>query len=175
MDRTSFLRKATALAALAMTPCLTGSISKDHDFNARVLAAHNRERASAGIPPLAWNSQLSASAAKWADHLAETGEFAHSPDEEGEPAQGENLWAGTRGYYSPESMVGLWVAEKRDFKPGLFPANSRSADIEKVGHYTQLMWRKSSAIGCAMAQSRNEDVLVCRYSTAGNVVGEQPF
>ena len=72
-------------------------------------------------------------------------------------------------------MVGLWVAEKRQFRPGVFPANSTTGDVEQVGHYTQLMWRRSTAVGCAVAQSRSEDVLVCRYSTAGNVVGEKPY
>jgi hypothetical protein len=175
VDRVSLFRRAAAVAALAMTPVLIGSIAKDHDFNARVLAAHNHERLSAGVPPLQWNSQLSASASRWADHLGKTGEFSHSPDEVGQPVEGENLWAGSRGYYTPESMVGLWTAEKSDFKPGVFPANSRTADVEKVGHYTQLMWRRTTSVGCAVAQSRVEDVLVCRYSSAGNVVGEQPF
>jgi len=72
-------------------------------------------------------------------------------------------------------MVGLWVAEKRDFKPGVFPANSRTGDVEAVGHYTQLVWRRSSAVGCALAHGRAEDFLVCRYSTAGNVVGQLPY
>lgn len=175
MDRASIFRKSAAIAALAIAPVLVGSIAKDHDFEARVLMAHNRERASAGVPALQWSPQLSASAAQWANHLGRTGKFEHSPDEEGQPIEGENLWAGSRGYYTPESMVGLWVVEKRDFKPGVFPANSRTADVEKVGHYTQLMWRRSTAVGCAVAQSRDEDVLVCRYSTAGNVVGERPF
>ena len=72
-------------------------------------------------------------------------------------------------------MVGLWVAEKRNFKLGLFPANSRTGDVEVVGHYTQLIWRQTTAVGCAIAQSRSEDVLVCRYSSGGNVTGESPY
>lgn len=173
--RQSVLRKTAALLAIAVAPCLMGSVSRNHDFEARILAAHNRERAILGIPNLHWSPQLSASAAKWADHLGMTGAFEHSPDEPGQPIEGENLWAGTRDYYTPESMVGLWVAEKHDFKPGLFPTNSRTGDVEAVGHYTQLMWRRTTAVGCAIAQSRNEDVLVCRYSTAGNVTGERPY
>ena len=173
--RRSLLRKTVALLALPLTLFLMGSISRNHDFEARILAAHNRERASLGIPNLQWSPQLSASAAKWADHLGTSGAFEHSPDESGQPIEGENLWAGTRDYYTPESMVGLWVAEKRNFKPGLFPANSRNGDVEVVGHYTQLMWRRTTAVGCAIAKSRSEDVLVCRYSTAGNVTGERPF
>ena len=72
-------------------------------------------------------------------------------------------------------MVGLWIAEKSDFKPGIIPNNSISGDLEKVGHYTQGMWRSSRAVGCAVAHGHEDDFLVCRYSEGGNVIGERPF
>lgn len=175
MARSITWQKALALAALAATPLLTASAGLTDDLDRRVLEAHNRERAGQGVGPLAWDASLAASARIWADHLGKTGKFYHSEDQPGVAPEGENLWAGTKSYYSPESMVGLWVAEKRDFKPGTFPMNSRSGDVEAVGHYTQLMWRKSSAVGCALAHGQSEDVLVCRYSTAGNVIGQRPF
>lgn len=175
MARPSSWRKFAVLATLAAAPTMLGSVSRNHDFDARLLTVHNRERAAAGVPALKWSDQLSASAQKWADHLGQTSGFEHSPDEVGQRVQGENLWAGTRGYYSPEVMVGLWVSEKRDFKPGLFPANSRTGDVEHVGHYTQLVWRGTTEVGCALAQGHTEDVLVCRYSTAGNVTGQRPY
>ena len=71
-------------------------------------------------------------------------------------------------------MVGLWVAEKKDYRPGIFQSNSISGDVENVGHYTQLIWRGSDQVGCATAMGRNEEFLVCRYSSAGNVYGERP-
>jgi hypothetical protein len=71
-------------------------------------------------------------------------------------------------------MVGLWAAEKRDYRPGVFPANSRSGDVENVGHYTQMIWRDTHEVGCATAVGRYEEFLVCRYSQAGNVYGERP-
>jgi cysteine-rich secretory family protein len=71
-------------------------------------------------------------------------------------------------------MVRLWASEKRDYRPGIFPANSRSGDVENVGHYTQMIWRQSRQVGCATAVGRHEEFLVCRYSAAGNVYGERP-
>ena len=71
--------------------------------------------------------------------------------------------------------VAGWVREKRYFKPGAFPANSTTGRWEDVGHYTQLMWRDTRQVGCALATGAREDVLVCRYSAAGNYVGERPF
>lgn len=167
-------RSILALALLASCPLLTGGTVARADFNQRLLAAHNAERAAMGIPPLQWNDRLAADARVWAEELAATGKFEHSPDTPGEEPQGENLWAGTPRAFSPEAMVHLWVSEKRDYRPGVFPNNSRSGDIENVGHYTQLIWRASHQVGCASAVGEREEFLVCRYSEAGNVYGERP-
>jgi len=144
------------------------------DFNQRVLAAQNAERAAVGVPTLAWDAKLAADARVWADELAKTGRFEHSPDQPGQEPQGENLWAGTPRAFAPEAMVKLWLAEKSDYRPGVFPNNSRSGDVENVGHYTQVIWRASHQVGCAAAVGRDEEFLVCRYSDAGNVIGQRP-
>jgi hypothetical protein len=127
-----------------------------------------------GVPPLTWNDDLAGEARAWANQLAATGRFEHSPDEPGQEPEGENLWAGTPRAFSPEAMVALWAAEKKDYHPGVFPNNSRSGDVEKVGHYTQLIWRDTGQVGCANAVGRSEEFLVCRYTQAGNVYGERP-
>lgn len=167
-------RSLIALGLMVASPLLIGGTVARADFNQRLLAAHNSERAAMGVPPLAWNAGLAADARVWANELAATGRFEHSPDEPGEEPQGENLWAGTPRAFSPEAMVRLWSTEKRDYRPGVFPNNSRSGDVENVGHYTQLIWRASRQVGCASAVGRNEEFLVCRYSEAGNVVGQRP-
>ena len=176
MDRSRNSRKIVAAFGLLAAPLLVSSTGLTSNLDARVLAAHNRERHQSDLPSLRWNEALASSAQAWADHLAATGGFDHAPaDLRGGGRQGENLWAGTKGYYSAEAMVGLWIAEKKDFLPGPFPHNSRTGDVADVGHYTQLMWRRTSDVGCALARGREEDVLVCRYSRAGNVFGQQPF
>ena len=72
-------------------------------------------------------------------------------------------------------MVGMWIAEKSNYKAGIFPANSRTGRLEDVGHYTQLMWRDTRKVGCAVVGGRSEEYMVCRYSNGGNVIGERPF
>lgn len=171
----STLRRVTTAALCLSAPFLLGSVGPRTNFDERVLAAHNRERTSVGVEPMTWNDQLAADAKAWADRLAQIGRFEHSPDDPRMPPQGENLWGGTPGYYMPEDMVGLWIAEKRHFRPGTFPQNSTTGRVEDVSHYTQLMWRTSGQVGCAVSEGRREEVLVCRYSSAGNMIGSRPF
>jgi hypothetical protein len=167
-------RAAVTLLLGVLSPILMGAAGQRDDFAARLLAAQNRVRAAVGVPPLQWDSQLALSARNWAQYLARTGKFEHSPDEPGAAPEGENLWAGTAGAYGPEAMVALWVSESRNYKPGVFPNNSRTGDIEDVGHYTQVIWARTKAVGCDLEHGRSEDVLVCRYKQAGNVFGQIP-
>ena len=140
------------------------------NFPARIVAAHNAQRAAAGMPPLAWDPSLAEGAAVYAQQMAASGLFAHS-DRSKRRGTGENLWMGSRGAFSFEAMVGGWTAEKRYFVPGIFPNNSRSGDWADVGHYTQMIWPATQRIGCAIASNARADYLVCRYSPAGNIDG----
>lgn len=166
-------RNLFAVMLALSAPLMTGAVDRTANLGQRLLAAHNRERALAGVPALAWDQALAADAQGWADALAETNSFEHSRADPSDPeTPGENLWAGTRGAFSPEEMIGYWIAEKRDYKPGPIPAVSRSGDFENVGHYTQLIWRNTRRVGCAVARGQREDILVCRYTQGGNVIGE---
>lgn len=176
MLKPAYRRVAAALLLTALAPLMNGATDLTSNRSHRLLAAHNRERVAAGLPPLTWSENLARSSQQWAEGLSASGELRHSEADPADPdPEGENLWAGTRGYYSPEAMVGLWIAEKRHFKPGVFPNNSKTGQLEDVGHYTQLMWRSSTHVGCAVTANPREEFLVCRYSEGGNVIGEQPF
>lgn len=165
-----------ALALALLSPALIATSTRTGNLEARILAAHNRERATLGVAPLKWDARLAADAAIWGRHLTKVGKLVHyQEDPEDTDPQGENLWAGTRGYYGLESMVGLWIVEKKHFRPGIFPANTTTGRLDDVGHYTQLMWRSSGEVGCAVVTGRQDDFLVCRYAEGGNVIGERPF
>lgn len=86
--------------------------------------------------------------------------------------QGENLWMGTRGYFSPQQMIASFTDEARLFYPGRFPEVSRTGNWSDVGHFTQIVWPQTREVGCALETSAQFDVLVCRYWPAGNIIGE---
>jgi uncharacterized protein YkwD len=170
MSRLIRLPIMAALLGMGVHAPATAAANIASQFPARILAAHNAVRAQFGAVPLAWDPALANGAATYAVQLALTNSFQHS-DRHARPGTGENLWMGTRGYYSYEAMVGGWASEQRDFVPGIFPAVSRSGNWENVGHYTQMVWPTTTRVGCAVASNTRNDYLVCRYSPAGNIDG----
>ena len=141
------------------------------DIANRLLAAHNGERAKVGVPPLQWDANLAVAAASYGPALASLGRLQHSP-RANRPGQRENLWRGTRGAFSPEQMVANWVEEKAYFQAGLFPYVSSTGNWSDVAHYTQIIWRSTTRVGCATHASGNTEYLICRYSPPGNTDGK---
>jgi hypothetical protein len=162
------------LLALTVCPAAAGSAtilySRGTDTAMRILAAHNSERARVRVAPLQWDPQLAASAAAYGPMLASIGRLQHSPRAM-RPGQRENLWMGTRGFYSPEQMVATWINERREFRPGVFPNVSRTGNWYDVSHYTQLIWKGTTRVGCAIHSTGRYDYLICRYSPPGNIDG----
>jgi hypothetical protein len=144
-------------------------------LRAAVLDGHNAARGAVGQPRLVWNPGLARAAAAYAAEMARTRRFAHARQADGDDAQGENLWMGTRGAYHFAEMVGHWVEEKKVFRRGPTPNNARTGRFGDVGHYTQIIWRGTTQVGCAIAANRSEEYLVCRYWPAGNVIGVDPL
>jgi len=169
LNRFCKLLAVSAAAGLSSYPIEAAATAAD-PVAARLLQAHNAARAAVGAVPVAWDPELAAGAAAWAQYLAASGRFDHS-DRKGRPGIGENLWMGTRGAFSIEFMTGEWTAERRHFMPGIFPNNSRTGNWMDVSHYTQVIWPTTQRIGCALASGRGSDYLVCRYSPKGNVDG----
>jgi hypothetical protein len=144
------------------------------DATTSLLALQNQERARFGEDPLVWDEGLAKAARDWAKILATEGMFEHSP-----PwlrgNTGENLFMGTAGAFTPAGMVNEFLAERKDFTPGTFPNVSRTGQWHAVGHYTQIIWRGTRKVGCAITRGGGYDYLVCRYWPAGNVSGEEVY
>ena len=164
MARVALVRLGVAASAFLLVAAQPPS------FEARVLAVHNAERARYGAPPMVWDPVLAQGAAQWAATLAQTGGFDHS-DRRTRPGIGENIAAGDRGAFPVEQLIAIWTSERLLFVPGVFPNVSRDGNWFSVSHYTTMIWPSTTRLGCAMAASPREDLLVCRYSPKGNTDG----
>ncbi|HEV2748053.1 MAG TPA: CAP domain-containing protein [Allosphingosinicella sp.] len=171
---------AAGLAGLATPPAAAqpgaapaaAASPKLDDFATRILAAHNRYRAAVGVPALRWDTRLAAAARRYAPKLAAFGSLVHSPRED-RPGQRENLWRGRAGSSGPEAMVDYWASGRRSFRPGIFPNVSTTGNSNDVSHYTQIIWRGTTDVGCALHRSPRWDYLICRYAPPGNVDGQR--
>ena len=136
-----------------------------------VLRDHNDARAEVGVGAMTLDDDLNRQALEYAQELASTGRFQHSASNQRQ-GQGENLWAGTANAFTFEDMGGAWIDEKRYYIHDRFPYVSNTGRWQDVGHYTQIIWRDSTRLGCGLATGGGRDVLVCRYAPQGNIVGQ---
>jgi uncharacterized protein YkwD len=117
-----------------------------------------------GIVPLKWNEAIARNAAQWA--RATGGQMKHSSsssrqNKAGFGFLGENLAKG-HGATGPKG-VDMWYDEIKYTSGGR--QNSFSM---KTGHYTQVVWKETTDLGCAVYR----DLLNCQYGKTGNMQGQ---
>ncbi|NJK59664.1 MAG: hypothetical protein HC918_04605 [Oscillatoriales cyanobacterium SM2_1_8] len=175
-DQPGILPQGTSGSRRPQFPQPNPTNPSSNQTTAAWLQAHNQYRTAVGVPPLVWSEALAAAAQGWANALAAAGgrELRHSTRSQ-RSGQGENLWMGTAGAFSATNMVDGWGSEQRFFRVGVFPNVSTSGNWADVGHYTQIIWRNTTQVGCGLATGSGNDILVCRYSPPGNVTGQPVF
>jgi Cysteine-rich secretory protein family len=64
----------------------------------------------------------------------------------------------------------LWVDEKKNY-------HGEPGDFNGVGHYTQMVWRNTTSVGCGTGSGSKlpYSILVCRYYPPGNIFGQKPY
>jgi pathogenesis-related protein 1 len=130
-----------------------------------MLAVHNAVRTEVKLPPLEWSNELAAFSRKWAVMLLAKNRVFHNPDS----PYGENLFVTGEGSVTPSVVVRQWASESGDYH---YRSNSCSGDC---GHYTQIVWRNTRRVGCAVARGAGREVWVCSYDPPGNYQGEWPY
>jgi hypothetical protein len=146
-----------------------------------MVEAHNVVRATAtpapdpALPPVCWSAALEAAAQEWASNCI----MAHDPDS----SQGENwaAWSAANDRTS-QQIVGMWVDDEGpDYDYDAHTCNG--GDALGCGHYTQIVWRDTAEIGCALQVCPNgledwadgREIWICRYMDPGNWFGERPY
>ncbi|CAM0150198.1 unnamed protein product [Urochloa decumbens] len=150
-------------AALLVSPCAAQNDPQDY------VDPHNAARNDVGVGPVTWDDTVAAYAASYAAQRRGDCALQHS----GGP-YGENIFWGSAGAdWSAADAVNSWVSEKQWYD---HDSNSCAAG-ETCGHYTQVVWRDSTAIGCARVVCDNGGgvFITCNYNPPGNVVGQSPY
>ena len=152
------------------------------------VAAHNAARARTdlvplpdpALPPVTWDAILADSAYNYLSQcVASDGQLvdhnaARQADYEalgGTGYVGENIYASTGNTVNPAAAVDSWMSEKPDYD---YTTNNISA----AGHYTQVVWRNSVRIGCAIVNCPSvkfNNTILCDYAPGGNITNQKPY
>ena len=170
MTRKPALSILLAVSSAVAGPCRAASTDTPVGMADGIVAIHNHERALVGSPPMVWDKALALSAASYGPALISLGHLQHSP-RANRPGQRENLAMGPAKTYNYAALAGFWISEKANFISGTFPNVSRTNNWLDVAHYTQMIWRGTTRVGCSLQQGGDQSYLICRYSPPGNVDG----
>jgi pathogenesis-related protein 1 len=151
---------------------VVGSNGLDGNEEQAVLSYHNQVRASVGVAPLNWSAQLAQHAANWATKLAAQGcAMGHSEDSN----YGENIFMRSStqdpNHDAVVEAAKAWDSEKINYSGEAL----NKANWSQSGHYTQMVWRDTSELGCAKVACANDLIVVCNYNPAGNFMGKKPY
>ncbi len=179
---------AAAAAAGADLGGHTNPLSKDL-INAFV-AAHNAARArmdlnplpSPGLPQVTWDPILADAAYNYLTQCVPSADASlveHNMDRTTEYQAlggtdsyvGENIYGTTGTTVAPADAVNAWMSEASSF-------NYSKPNYSTAGHYSQVVWRTSVRIGCAIVNCPNahsNNTVLCDYAPGGNVPGQKPY
>jgi hypothetical protein len=152
------LSKTITITAAPSIPSTAPEFVSDHLFTSAILNSTNFFRAEHGARAVTYNKTLQRFASRYLAGNPSC-HFAHS----GGP-YGENI---ALGYPDVGSGVDAWGDErdKYDFsQPGF---------DEATGHFTQLVWNTTTAVGCGRKLCGERGwFLACEYWPRGNVIGQ---
>ena len=149
--------------------CAAQSTNIDHDLQG-ALDVHNAARAEVGVAPLTWDEALAEEAVAYAQELAKRHRFEHARDRNG---HGENLWWYSASTNTPMSEASQWWYD--EIKLYRY-RKCCGPNFSETGHYTQMVWHSTTAVGIGVAvSSRGETYVVARYNPTGNWQGEHPY
>ncbi|KAI8552410.1 hypothetical protein RHMOL_Rhmol06G0264600 [Rhododendron molle] len=135
--------------------------------DAEFLQGHNTVRASHNLPPLSWSIEMVYYAKWWAKQRRTDCALEHSTLD-----YGENLFWGQGREWTATQAVAAWAAEEAYYD---YATNTCMPDRDCT-HYTQMVWRTTTSVGCAKIKCLNGyTYVVCEYDPHGNIIGEWPY
>jgi len=180
-----FGQQVIILLSFLLSSAISTAMAEEPIQYSGMTEAHNKVRQKHDVPPLTWSKELATYAQEWADHLSAKNNctMKHRPIS-GKFARiyGMNIfWASARQWsngavevqsISAADVVYAWADEEKDYD---YASNTCKAG-EMCGHYTQIVWKNSTKVGCGMTVCPDSGQMwVCSYNPIGNYVGEKPY
>eukprot|EP00746_Dinoflagellata_sp_MGD_P122136 gnl/MRDRNA2_/MRDRNA2_57104_c0_seq1.p1 gnl/MRDRNA2_/MRDRNA2_57104_c0~~gnl/MRDRNA2_/MRDRNA2_57104_c0_seq1.p1 ORF type:complete len:299 (+),score=48.36 gnl/MRDRNA2_/MRDRNA2_57104_c0_seq1:107-1003(+) len=162
------------------------------NFKEDIIRGHNVVRKRAGLESIEWSSALEKLAAHRLTELVNGGCYIkHSSTNyrwtaAGFKYVGENLYKVINMEPTGVDVADAWYAEIDDYTYGIVgqdcvkkKCRDRSSPPCAIGHFTQMMWQRTTHLGCARAECPNESkktfLAICHYGPGGNIGGFMPF
>jgi uncharacterized protein YkwD len=178
----------SAAAAGADLGVHTNPLSKD--LISAFVAAHNAARArtdlnplpSPPLPQVTWDPILADAAYNYLTKCVASPDASlveHNMDRTSDYQAlggtdsyvGENIYGTTGTTVAPADAVEAWMSEATAF-------NYSKPNYSAAGHYSQVVWRASVRIGCAIVNCPNahaNNTVLCNYAPGGNIPGQKPY
>ncbi|KAJ0981783.1 hypothetical protein J5N97_010049 [Dioscorea zingiberensis] len=167
---TTTLAARLVLHSSASAPAAQPSPKTPPNATEQFLTAHNNARAAVNVAPLSWSRNLYSDASRFVRYQRnEKGcEFA---DLASSPYGANQAWASYPA--GPLEVVGSWVEGKQYYDH----AKNTCEAGKECGTYTQVVWRKTTQVGCAQVTCAKEGatLTICLYFPHGNVQGQSPY
>jgi len=176
-------RTMKGFLAIAFVCCLVQAIESCTviEDGPSVLATHNMLRARHGAPNLSYDAKLASHAAAYSKKLCESNTFDHDKNELSHYKEGENLYYGETSVQVDVCLATFkWYNEVNDMEWSKLPTFYNFMPVpSNLGHFTQLVWKGTSKVGCGTAYRKEgttyKTYITCRYSSPGNVMGQFPM
>jgi pathogenesis-related protein 1 len=152
------------------------SVSSEHSSVTGITSEHNKLRAqeNASLPNLTWDSTVASYALSKVTYLANSNNctMSHTAGPTN-PGYGENLAWASFSSYTATAATNAWYDEKANYT---YSTNT-CASGKVCGHYTQVVWKNSTTIGCAGVVCANGGGIIygCNYNPPGNYSGQKPY
>ncbi|CAJ1968416.1 unnamed protein product [Sphenostylis stenocarpa] len=134
------------------------------------LHAHNWVRNQYQLPAFEWDEKLASYSRSYLMERYEDCLLVHSNS-----MYGENIFWGKMRYWTPSDATYYWYQEKQWYD---FKTLTCAPPPKACGHFTQVVWRDSHRIGCALQNCQDPSMgmlIACEYDPAGNYENENPL
>ncbi|KAK5173496.1 uncharacterized protein LTR77_002177 [Saxophila tyrrhenica] len=149
------------------------------NYKNTVLHHHNIHRANHSAAALTWSTELAATAARIAGSCV----YGHNTTVDG-GGYGQNIAAGVPKTRVSDIITNMFYNNEEPYFAGLYGQDKPDmSDFHHWGHFSQIVWKKTTSVGCATQDCSAKGGLkgvgsgvmpfftVCNYKSPGNIAG----